>query len=574
MGVLPNNRICRYLQINFLSPKQIYDKCIENPISIIIVPLNKTLEIADLLGITYTEEQLTIATIARKIYQNTIDKAWTGTPSKYILNTHKNVTKQMLNILKDQYKIIGEMFTLYLEYNYLAEVNVSNFLVQKVKDNSIREYTIEPDFEQLNINITDEQKFAVKNGLNKSLSIISGGAGTGKTTIIKSLSQNCERLGISYAITGFTGKSIARIKEIIGNNVPMTMHMMINRARYIKPFMKLYLDEISMVNIDLFYNFIRTFGTDYDVCLLGDVNQLFPISWGNLFSELINSNILEPIYLTKNHRIINIETKNNLIDNSIRLIDHYKALKYRDPDDFIEPFHFDTNENFFILDGGLETVYEIVKLLYNQSISPKDITIITPYVKCLSDINIKCQSVYNLNTRYVTCSKGLKWCITDRVMVTSNNYSLNLMNGDEGTIVDVLNEAGKLGFPEILVEFKSGLSIKFLVTYDNTIDEIEDLNESSSTAFEPTLSLLIHCYAMTIHKSQGSEYQYVIGYLPSDNKSSGFINFNLMYTWITRAKRAFWMVGNRQYLEINATMAPPFRHDNLCQRLKKLMNIQ
>ena len=100
-------------------------------------------------------------------------------------------------------------------------------------------------------------------------------------------------------------------------------------------------------------------------------------------------------------------------------------------------------------------------------------------------------------------------------------------------------------------------------------------NEASVDSLaNPTLSLLIHCYAMTIHKSQGSEYQYVIGYLPSDNKSSGFINFNLMYTWITRAKRAFWMVGNRQYLEINATMTPPFRHDNLCQRLKKLMNIQ
>ena len=395
---------------------------------------------------------------------------------------------------------------------------------------------------------------------------------THNTTIIKEITQNLEKNGIPYAVSAFTGKAVARNKEVLGNNIPMTLHMMIARHKQISPFKYLIIDEAPMNPTEIMYYIFKCFGTDFQLCLVGDENQLPPISWGNLFTEILNSNTIERLVLPESHRCKVEKSINDINFNSNALISNYKLRKTTN--EFVEPMEFRTGNNFFRIEGDICNILELVQLFHDQGVDSSKIIVITPYTKYLDDINRGIQKIYNVNKKTLIDERGVNWSLGDKIMITSNNYNLNLMNGDEGIIVDLNLEIGKCGYKELFIQFKSGQVYKFDVTYD-----VEDFNVTVDTSGDsytitnnPTLSLITHSYAITVHKSQGSEYDFVIGYMPKNEKDNSFINFNLIYTWITRPKITFFLVGDLQAFDLASTREAPFRVDNLGKRLNKLVN--
>ena len=573
---LNNKEIKNSELIMSMTPSKIYDHCMVDPFLIIPIPIDKCKTIYDSMGKQYTEDQLYRASIVRTLYHNNVDKAWTGTPSRYIISQYKDINKNIMQKLKEDYGVVGDLYTVYLGFHYKVETTVAETFSNMIKLNesgSLRK--VDPVW--TNPNLTDEQKSAISIALNSALSIISGGPGTGKTSTIKDLIDNLESLGISYQVAAFTGKAVARIKEVLKKKTPATLHMLITRRKQVTPFKFLIIDEASMVTTELFYYFCKAFGTDYQLCLVGDVNQLQPITYGNMFTELIKSQCVKPIYLTKNHRCKNEGMENNdLLHNVELMVRHYNQMLYRAPDEYVEPLIFKEGNNFFKLEGTMELVFQIVKLLSDRGIRSKDIMVITPYTKYLDEINRGCQNIYNVGARHIVCPRGVKYSVGDIIRMTSNNYNLGLMNSDSGVITDINPTPGKSGYPELIVEFDSGISVKFDVTYDE-IDVEKNLtlalgSDNYTITNNPTLSLITHNYGCTIHCSQGSEYSFVIIYIPREDKmSSSFINFNLLYTALSRARNSAFLIGDYQSFELHCATQPPFRVDNMSERIIKLI---
>jgi hypothetical protein len=559
-----------------LSPSKIYDHCLVNPFKIIPIPIDKCKAIYDLIGRQYDEGQLYRAVIVRKLYDNVVNRAWTGTPSKYVLDQYRDINKDTMTKMEEEYKVKGELYTLYLDFHYKVETTIADVYSKLIKKNKDVKMNIEPEY--YDPRLTDEQKHAIKVAINYNISIISGGPGTGKTSVIKDIILNLEKLGIPYAVAAFTGKAVARCKKVLQKTTPSTLHMMITHKNRVTPFKVLIIDESSMVTSELMYYFFKAFGYDYQIILVGDVDQLQPISYGNMLSETINSKVIQPVYLTKNHRsTIEGMENNDLLYNIELLVKHYYRIKNKEPDEFIENIEFRTGNNFFKLEGDMGSLLGIVTYLSGNGIKASDVMIISPYVKYLDEINRGCQKIFNEGTKFVVCPRGTKWCIGDIVKVTSNVYQLNLMNGDAGVITDVNPNPGQSGFPEILVEFESGQSCKFDVTYDpegydNKV-EMGSVTDNYVISNNPTLSLITLGYATTVHSAQGDEKDFCLIYLAREDKvNTSFINFNLLYTAITRAKKMCFVIGDIQTFELQCTASPAYRVDNLSKRLQILAN--
>jgi hypothetical protein len=157
----------------------------------------------------------------------------------------------------------------------------------------------------------------------------------------------------------------------------------------------------------------------------------------------------------------------------------------------------------------------------------------------------KCK-ILNPNCRYI---------VGDRVMMTKNNYDIGLFNGDEGIVVDITLDS-------LVVEFKDNQRKRFrLYTKDEQYSYSEKQKE-----FSLSVNVLIHAFALTIHRSQGSENNYIIFYLPPNAKGS-FITRNLIYTAITRPQCAIWIVGDLLKLREGICRPTPLRWDTLARRL-------
>jgi len=481
-----------------------------------------------------------------------------------------------MNTLREEYKVHGEFYTLYLDFHYTVEKTVAEFLAVLIKKNKTLIQQIETI--PVNTTLTPEQLQALNNSLNQYVSIISGGPGSGKSTVIIDIVANCERLNIPYAVAAFTGKAVSRLKELLKKTTPSTLHMMIVHKDRIPPFKVLIIDESSMVTIELMYYFVKAYGIDFQLILVGDVDQLQPITYGNMFGEIIASGLIQPVYLKKNHRstIDNLQEENNdLLYNIKALVEHYYKIKNKAPEEFIENLEFRSGNNFFKMEGNMESLLSIVKYLSDNSVKPKDVMVISPYVKYLDEINRGCQQIFNEGTKFVVCPRGTKWYIGDMVKITSNVYQLNLMNGDTGVITDVNEIPGASGFPEIMVEFKSGQSCKFDVTYDpegyDTKVELGSVTDHYVISNNPTLSLITLAYGTTVHSAQGDEKDFCLIYIAREDKvNTSFINFNLLYTAITRAKKMCFVIGDIQTFELQCIASPAHRVDNLAKRLQIL----
>jgi len=566
------------------SPRKIHDQCSVNPLVLIPISIEKANIIASRFGVIFTKEQLRTGEIARILYKDQIERGWTCTPSSSILSRCSDLTTH-LNILKTEYKIVAEMHSVYLEYPHTIEKNIAQAVLKwsLLEDKGLW-VRRKPSY--LCGTLNEEQKKAVTGSLDKHISIITGGAGTGKTTLIKELIHNLQILKRKYILASFTGKAVSRIRDVTGAKSASTLHRLISDSKRIPPFDFIIIDEASMVTMPLFYSFCMTFdwagiggSKKFDIILVGDDFQLPPVEWGSLLRQLILSKVVKIFKLDINHRSdLSMESKDGILANATGIKEYaengQQIFYDEDGDEIVsEPFKFQTYSNFFYFPGDVSVVKVVINSLIEKGISSNDITVITPYNECLQELNIAYQNICHMsNKQYVEDYKGRKWHAGDRVMMNENSYKINVFNGEEGIVISAIGS-------EIVVQFRDGIKHLFTTEMQDTSEESwKSFNKYKSkqakTKEKLPISLLDHSFAVTIHKAQGSEWEYVIFYIPPTKPANtSFVDRNLVYTAITRARRAVFLIGNKINFDSGAIKRPSTRVENLAKRLKTLAGV-
>lgn len=421
------------------------------------------------------------------------------------------------------------------------------------------------EFETTNkIKFHASQSGAVKSALVNGVTVITGGPGTGKTTIIKCIGQILSSQGLRVNFCAPTGRAAKRIGQSTGFDAK-TIHRMLGYEmredkmafRYNRnnplPTDVVVVDEVSMVDVSVMHSLLSALDNGTRLVLVGDKDQLPSVGAGNVLSDIIHSGVVEIRYLTHIYR----QSEDSLIVSNAHLINkgHMPEINNRSRDFFYM--------NMTDYPQIADTVVELVttRLPRFTGVNPKEIQVLGALKNGVAGVeNLNKQLQNALNPRqygkneYVSGNNILR--VGDKVMQTVNNYELSyvrytqdnkaeegagIFNGDIGTVktIDRVN-----GITEVMFD-------------DNRL----------ATYQEQDLSDLQLAYAVTIHKSQGSEFDVVV--VPLVNGPPTLINKNLLYTAITRAKRTVVIVGSKKILGMmvhNNYVAA--RTTNLCRFLQ------
>lgn len=423
---------------------------------------------------------------------------------------------------------------------YLAEDNIAKNIVIRTKENvKTKNYDklIEKVSKKNNIVLSDEQKEAISTSLNNNITIITGGPGTGKTTIIKCIIDILEDIKKEYVLCAPTGRATKRIKETTGKEAK-TLHRLLEITKVddndIDMFYELpvtpidtdvvIVDEASMIDCMLMNNLFKALNSSTKVIMVGDVNQLPSVGPGSVLKDIINSNATNVVYLKQIYRQ---SAMSDIIVNAHKVNEGiYPEFKTKDTD------------LFYIKTDSIESTLAEISSLVSYRIESfakldilKDLQVLTPMKKTqlgTIELNTLLQNVLNPKSS----SKKEKefnnriFREGDKVMQIVNNYdkkfSINgehfdgIYNGDIGYIKEVDN-----------------LNQRLIVLFDEEKEVIYEFDE---------LDQLEHAFAVTIHKSQGSEFDYVI--LPLYTGYQKLFTRNLLYTAMTRAKKMLVIVGS------------------------------
>jgi exodeoxyribonuclease V alpha subunit len=593
------------IELSFRDPDDLYIACTTDPFLIMSIDMDKAKRIYSVIEKTYTPDQKRRGKIIRSIFNNTINKSWMGTPVELIIKQYPDIVNH-INALYNEHRLAGDLSTLYLVKYYKDEKICSEIIYSFIKKEHSPFVTKNRKIIYKKNTLSDNQKEAIKVALDENISIITGGAGTGKTTIIGEIVYNLEKYRIPYQIVSFTGKAVSRIKEVIHRNNPSTLHKMIYKNYTQEKFEYLIIDESSMVTIDLFNKFYEIYnintGFNYKIILIGDNNQLEPIQAGSMFSELIKSKLINNFMLKENFRNDSILEQNGIISNSEKIIDYHNS-DHKTQGSYV--FQLQQYDNFLLISGDIDSVFVVVTTLKENGSKCDDITVVCPYNEHINELNTTIQMIFdNGEKRYIEYVNGESkiynpdvetsnkinkypkdqqqikriWKIGDRIMNKVNNYDIDKMNGEEGKIIDIFEPGTPIklhenatkkqlqqaaidsNYTQLLVRYKDGLDYRYICRYRNKNEE-DVMN---------TIDCITLSYALTVHKSQGSEWNFVISYIPYGHENSTFLNYKLVYTMITRARNAFFAIGDIDTLNSSAIRDTPYRCDNLSKRIKLL----
>ncbi len=422
---------------------------------------------------------------------------------------------------------------IYLRYLHLSETG-SAYLLNRLLTNPSKKIFKDylPGFvdilEKIDIALGKEQEEAIKLALNNRISVITGGPGTGKTTLVKAILQICRKNNLKVALCAPTGRAAKRLAEATGENAT-TIHRLLEynpgkegfgrtQKRPLN-FNVIIVDEVSMLDISLFYHLLSAIRSESMLVLVGDVDQLPSVGPGNVLKDLIESNTIPVAYL---RHIYRQKEESLIILNAHRINSgHFPYLKGKEKKE--RDFYFLEEEE---PEKVLNTIIELVtvRLPGHFNIDPwNDIQVISPMHRGIvgtENLNTSLQIALNKNSKSI--KKGKKeFRLGDKVMQVKNNYEKDIFNGDIGRIIDLAPE-------------KDSLTVSF---YGKEVSyEISELDE------------IIHAYAISVHKSQGSEFPCVI--MPILTQHYLLLKRNLLYTAITRAKNLMILVGTKRALAI------------------------
>jgi len=421
------------------------------------------------------------------------------------------VADRIRKMLDERDSIKDDDDVVYLKTYYYAEDNIARKLYEI---SQFEGYTVKADIEHLEdifgIEYDEIQAQAIRRAVQSKIAVITGGPGTGKTTIIRAIVKAFTENHKSVILASPTGRAANRMAEVVGMGAK-TVHRLLEYRPDVG-FVRdkdnpiegdvLIVDECSMMDVVLMSNLLDAVPAHMNVILVGDVDQLPSVGPGNVLSDIIRSDCY---YTVKLERVFRQARESDIVMNAHRINrGEHIVLRNRDVR-FIQ-----TND----IKG------EILKIATKLE-KASDVQVLAPMKKTdvgTNELNNALQDAINKKPVVIE-RKYMKYRIGDRVMQIRNNYEKDVFNGTLGT-VHSYDEDSKI----LTVDFDGTY-----VQYDNT-----DLEE------------LMLAYAITVHKSQGSEFPVVV--IPLSMQHRSMLQRNLIYTAFTRPSKKLYLVGDMRAL--------------------------
>ena len=439
--------------------------------------------------------------------------------------------------LEEENKIVLEADNYYLTEYYEAEKDITENLYALNANNPTPFYDFVGEIAKLeeenNVNYNIDQKNAIKKALENKITIISGGPGTGKTTIINAIVKLYIKMHdfspmevlANIALLAPTGRASKKISSSTGLPA-MTIHRFlkwnkdtnnfgINEYHKAKENL-IIVDEMSMIDITLFDALLKGIKSNVQLIMVGDIDQLPSVGPGLILSDLIESDLftfcpLEHIYRQSNNSYIPylaLEIKNKDLSNDF--------LSQKD------------DYNFLSVEGKYikEMIRKICLMSKEKGLNEEDIQILAPMYKGengIDNLNIILQELFNPKQKEKAEIKygDIIYREQDKVLQLQNNPDNNVFNGDIGYIRKIIPKTNKTK-DLIIIDFE-GIKVEYTK---------EELNQ------------IKHAYAITIHKSQGSEFPHVI--LPISQSYYKMLYNKLIYTGVSRAKKSLVIIGEEK----------------------------
>lgn len=420
---------------------------------------------------------------------------------------------------------------------------------------------------EMGLAFAEAQREAIKAAVSSKVMVITGGPGTGKTTIIRAVLRLREAAGFRVMLAAPTGRAAKRMAEATGHEAK-TIHRMLEYAG--SPdiggsFMRnednrlecdlLIVDEASMIDQILFHHLLKAVPPGASLILVGDVNQLPSVSPGNVLKDIIDSGVCPVAMLSE---IFRQERESRIIVNAHRV--NRGDMPIIPDDQRLEP------SDFYFIEPNLqaegldeeeyrkkfeEKVLDTIKRLVCENIPRSfnfdpvsDIQVLSPMHNGAAGtkrLNSELQKMLNPGGGAKVQRLDRVYKTGDKVMQIKNNYSKDVYNGDIGVITEIDGD---------------GESVTVRMDCGPVRYEFSELDE------------LVHAYAVSIHKSQGSEYPVVV--IPLLTQHYVMLQRNLLYTAITRGKKLVVIVGTKKALRIAvANDRTKTRHTLLTQRLRR-----
>lgn len=487
----------------------------------------------------------------------------------------EQIEKQYMDLAIERKIILkqseGEPAQIYAASFYYMEANTATMLKQLNVTYDVPDIEIEQRIrgieKQTGMELDEHQVTAVKEAVRNGLLIITGGPGTGKTTTINTIIKYFETEGLDIFLAAPTGRAAKRMSETTGFEA-RTVHRMLelnggmegnagferNENNPLETDV-IIIDEMSMVDISLMHSLLKAVAVGTRLILVGDVNQLPSVGPGSVLRDIIRSHACNVVMLTK---IFRQASTSDIIVNAHKINQGGEVTLDNKSMDF-----------FFLKRYDADVIIHVVLQLIKQKLpkfvdaTPYDIQVLTPMRKGLLGVerlNGILQQYLNPPMKHKMEKDHGDICFRegDKVMQTRNNYQLvweirtklgltvdkgtGVFNGDMG-IVREIND-----FAETMtVEFEEGRMVEYPY---KLLDELE------------------LAYAITIHKSQGSEYPAVV--IPLLNGPAMLMNRNLLYTAVTRARKCVTLVGNdATFHGMIKNTSQHKRYSGLCERLRE-----
>ena len=474
----------------------------------------------------------------------------------------EQIEKQYMDLAIER-KIImkqGENQTqIYAASFYYMEANTATMLKQLNVSYDVPDLEIEERVrrieKQTGMKLDEHQMTAVKEAVRNGLLIITGGPGTGKTTTINTIIKYFEMEGLDIFLAAPTGRAAKRMSETTGFEA-RTIHRMLelnggvdgaagferNEQNPLETDVVI-IDEMSMVDISLMHALLKAVAVGTRLILVGDVNQLPSVGPGSVLRDIIRSHECNVVMLTK---IFRQASTSDIIVNAHKINQGEEVTLDNKSMDF-----------FFLKRYDADVIISVVLQLIKQKLpkfvdaTPYDIQVLTPMRKGLLGV----ERLNGILQRYLNPPSPQK---REKIMQTRNNYQLEWeirtkygLSVDKGT--GVFN--GDMGIVREINDFAETMTVEFdegrMVEYPyKLLDELE------------------LAYAITIHKSQGSEYPAVV--IPLLSGPSMLMNRNLLYTAVTRARKCVTLVGNEvTFAQMVQNTSQQKRYSGLCDRLKE-----
>ena len=525
--------------------------------------LPKTLKEADAIVIAASVEWFGIG----GLLQQFLDACWLYGDKEIIEKNYMDLSIERKIIMKQ----LGEQTQIYSASFYYMEANTATMLREldiayDVADAEI-EQRIHNIEKQTGMQLDEHQVQAVKEAVRNGLLVITGGPGTGKTTTINTIIRYFEMEGMDIFLAAPTGRAAKRMSETTGFEA-RTIHRMLelnggmegsagferNETNPLETDLVI-IDEMSMVDITLMNSLLKAISPGTRLILVGDINQLPSVGPGSVLKDIIQSEAFNVVMLTK---IFRQASTSDIIVNAHKINRGEEVSLDNKSMDF-----------FFLKRYEADIIINVVLQLVKQKLpkfvdaTPYDIQVLTPMRKGLLGVE-RLNGILQQYLNPPDKSKREKehgdmvFREGDKVMQTKNNYQLEweictkfgltvdkgmgIFNGDMGIITEINDFAETM-----TVEFDEGRKVEY--SY-KLLDELE------------------LAYAITIHKSQGSEYPAVV--IPLLNGPSMLMNRNLLYTAVTRARKCVTLVGNdATFNQMIQNTSQQKRYSGLCDRIRE-----